>query len=148
MTAQHNHKTLYKSMIDTYQQVGYSLRLRTASCTESWFQYLAVIYVGKVSSWNRNYGPVTPLQDRHHRNTSHQSHRCYSTLKGTQRHTSLSNTQNFPYPRRNCFSTYWYVLVFVTQKQKGHPRSIQHLPKRPCMPQICLQIKYRTKINT
>ena len=46
-TAQHIHKTLHKSMFDTYQQVSYSLRPRTACCTGIWYQSAVVIYVEK-----------------------------------------------------------------------------------------------------
>ena len=42
-TAKHIHRTLCKSMFDTYQ-VNYSLRLRTAHCTESQYPSVAMIY--------------------------------------------------------------------------------------------------------
>ena len=73
--------------------------------------------VGKiVSSWHKNSGPVTCLQDRHHGDTS-----CYGcrdcTPGRTQRHMYFINTENFPYPRRNGFSTDWPVLPIVTLKR-------------------------------
>ena len=36
LAAQHIPKTLYRSIFDTYQQSDYSLRSRTACCTEFW----------------------------------------------------------------------------------------------------------------
>ena len=44
---QHIHKTLYRLMLHTYQQVDYSLKPRTACCTDSWCQSIEVMYVEK-----------------------------------------------------------------------------------------------------
>ena len=45
-------------------------------------------------------------------------------------------TENFPYPRRNGFSTDQPVLPIVTQKERDKIWSIRLLPKRFSMPQI------------
>ena len=47
LTDQHIHKTLYRAMFATYQQVEYWLKLRTGSCMESWCWSVEVIYVQK-----------------------------------------------------------------------------------------------------
>ena len=64
-----------------------------------------------------------------------------------KRYVCFSNTENFPYPRRNGFSTDQSVLPIITPKQRGQMQSIWLLPKRFSMPQISLQIKIRVKIN-
>ena len=86
-----------------------------------------------VSSWHRNSGPVTCLLDGHHGNTS-----CPGCSPLERTHMYFSNTENFPYPRKNGFSTHWLVLHIVTQKERGHPQSIRLLPERLSMPQITL----------
>ena len=53
----------------------------------------------------------------------------------------FSNTKNFPYPRKNSFSTDRPMLPVVTQIQRSHSRSIWLLPKWFSMSQISLQIK-------
>ena len=50
-------------------------------------------------------------------------------LEDTGRHMCLCNTYNFPYPRKNHFSIYGYVLPIVPKKQEVHMRSISLLPK-------------------
>ena len=40
--------------------------------------------------------------------------------QGEPREMCFSNTENFPYPRKNGFSTDWPVLPIVTQKERGH----------------------------
>ena len=46
-TSQYIHKSLNKSMFDTYQQVDHLLGPRTAHCTEPWCQSTVVIHVEK-----------------------------------------------------------------------------------------------------
>ena len=59
----------------------------------------------------------------------------------------FSNTENFPYPRRNGISTDRPVLPIVTPKQRGHMQSIRLLTKRFSMPQIGLQIKIGKRLT-
>ena len=71
-----------------------------------------------VSSWHRNSGPVTHLWTTG-------KHKVLRLQKlqppdRTQRHMSFTNTENFPYPGRNSFSTDWPVLPIVTQKGRSH----------------------------
>ena len=101
----------------------------------------------KVSSWSRNCGPITCLQDGHQGNTSCQGYRCHSTSESTQIYV-LYQWLNFSCLRRNCFSTYWHVPPIVTQEQGGHPGTIRLLPKRLSMALTSLQIKYRAELNT
>ena len=54
----------------------------------------------------------------------------------------FSNTENFPYPRRNGINTDWPVLPIVTPKQKGHTQPISLLPKMFSMPQISTSNKH------
>ena len=59
----------------------------------------------------------------------------------------FSNTKNFPYPRRNGFSTDQPVLPIVTQKKRSQMQSIWLHLKWFSTSQISLQMKNRTKIN-
>ena len=59
----------------------------------------------------------------------------------------LAILKSFPFLRRNCFNTYWHVLIIFTQKQSGFLKSIWHIPKRLSMLKISLQVKYSEKIN-
>ena len=59
----------------------------------------------------------------------------------------FSNTKNFPYPRRNGFSTDRPMLTIVTQKQRSHMRSIWLYPKWFSTSQISLQIKNRQRLT-
>ena len=102
----------------------------------------------RVSSWCRNSGPVTFMQNGHRGNTCYQGCRCHSTPKRTWRHMCFSNTEKFPYPRRNDFYTDWPVLAIVTQEQRCCRQSIWLFPKMLSTSQIKLHIKYRAKINT
>ena len=77
LTTQHIHNTLHKSIFDTQQQPDYSLRPRTVSWTESRWWSAVLIYAAKtVSSWSRNSGLVTCLQDQHQGDTNHQTCKC------------------------------------------------------------------------
>ena len=82
-----------------------------------------------VPSLCRNSGQITCLQDGHQRDTSYQGCRSSNPLERSQRHMCLSNMENFPYPRRNGFSTDRLMLPIVTQKKRSHLRSIWLLPK-------------------
>ena len=93
-TAQHNCKTLYASMFATFQQnVTCSLGTRPEYRMESWCQSVIVIYVEKISTWCRNSGPVTYLQEGHQLNTSCQDSRSQSIMGHTWRHAHKLNTQ-------------------------------------------------------
>ena len=59
----------------------------------------------------------------------------------------FSSMKNFPYPRRNGFSTDRRVLPIVTQKKRSHMQPIWLCCKWFITSQISLQIKNRTKIN-
>ena len=100
-----------------------------------------------VSSWCRNWGPITCLQDGHQRDTSCQGCRSSNPPERAQRHMYLTNTENFLYSRRNGFSTDRPMLPIVTQKRRSHSRSIWLLPKGFSMSLKSLQIKSRAKIN-
>ena len=82
-----------------------------------------------VPSWFRNSGPVTHLQDGHQGNTSCQGCRRSNPPERAWRHMCLSNTKNFPYPRRNGFSTDRQMLPIVTQKKRSYTSSIWLCPK-------------------
>ena len=59
----------------------------------------------------------------------------------------FNDTKNFPYPRRNTYSTDWSVMPIATQEHINYMWSIQLPHKRFSMLQITLWIKYRANIN-
>ena len=65
----------------------------------------------------------------------------------TWRHMCFGNTKNFPYPRRNGFSTDRPVLPIVTQKREVTCDPSDFFLNGFSTSQISLQIKNRTKIN-
>ena len=77
-TAQHVHKTFYRSMLETYKQVDYSPKPRTVYCVKSWCQPIdqssKIMY-----GWGSYSGPVSCLQVGHQGNTIQKSHRHCST---------------------------------------------------------------------
>ena len=89
-----------------------------------------------VSCWCRNNGQVTHLQDGHQENTSSK----VAVPQREPRDMCFKQCRNFPYPRRNDFSTDWPVLsIIVSHKQRCYMQFIQLLPTRHSMSQISHQ---------
>ena len=99
-----------------------------------------------IPAWGRNSCPVSCLQGGHQGNTSCQSCRHCSTVEGAGRHICLCNTQNFPFPRRNHFSTHSHA-AYCYQKRGAHISSIWLFHIRLTVVNISLQVKDRAKIN-
>ena len=116
-TAQHTHMTEYKSMFDTYQGKTYSLRPSRAWYTESWCRSVVEMY-----GENQCLASIETLaQSPAHRMDTRETPAAKTAEAAAPREnleTCFSNTKNFPYPRRNGFSTDRPVLPIVTQKRE------------------------------
>ena len=100
-----------------------------------------------MSSWHGNSGPLTYLQHGHQGTPAAK----VAEAAAPQRELTdmyLSNTENFPFPRRNDFSTDQPVLPFSPQNREVTCDPSGFFPKMFNTPQINLQMKNRAKIYT
>ena len=89
-------KTDYKSMFDTYPERTYSLRPSMAHCMGVLVPICSSNVAREiVSSWCRNAGPITCLQDGHQRDTSWQGCRSSNPQREPRDICALATLRTF-----------------------------------------------------
>ena len=121
----HTRKTVvWQPNISTWLYMNQCLTCINKLTTQSWFPTFGGgdRSWNVVSTWSRNSGPVTCLQDGHQGDTSHQCHRCCSTQR-VPRHMCTLILITFLIPEIILAHTGMCCLLLLRTDIQNHPIS-------------------------